>query len=283
MSEVQPIGTQPVRAAIARAAQATGVDFDYLLAQARIESSLDPSARASTSSAAGLYQFTGGTWLQTLDRHGAAHGLDWADAAIEGGRVRDPALREAVMALRFDPAAAALMAGELANDNRAALTGALGREPDAAELYLAHFLGSDGAARLLSADPQQSAVSLFPKPAAANRTIFFAPDGAPRSVGQVVEVIRGKVGRAMGTNSPDPSGAGGQWGLSASTSLGFADRPTPDPSPEEAGLGLRGPLASEFHSGTARPSMAETLRQSFGGGAPGFVRAAYDKLQGFGL
>ena len=49
------------------------------------ESSLDPSANAGTSSAAGLYQFTRGTWLQTLDRHGASHGLDWAGAAIEGG------------------------------------------------------------------------------------------------------------------------------------------------------------------------------------------------------
>ena len=48
------------RAAIARAAQATGVDFDYLLAQAKLESGLDPNARAATSSATGLYQFLGG-------------------------------------------------------------------------------------------------------------------------------------------------------------------------------------------------------------------------------
>ncbi|MBW8754478.1 MAG: lytic transglycosylase domain-containing protein, partial [Sphingomonadales bacterium] len=42
-----------MRAAIARAAQATGVDFNYLLAQAKLESSLDPGAKAPTSSAAG--------------------------------------------------------------------------------------------------------------------------------------------------------------------------------------------------------------------------------------
>ena len=39
-----------VHAAIARAAQATGTDFSYLLAQARIESGLNPAARAATSS-----------------------------------------------------------------------------------------------------------------------------------------------------------------------------------------------------------------------------------------
>ena len=65
-----------VHGAIARAAQATGVDFSYLLAQARIESSLNPTARAGTSSAAGLYQFTKGTWLAMLDpfdRHATAN------------------------------------------------------------------------------------------------------------------------------------------------------------------------------------------------------------------
>ena len=51
------------------------------------------------------------------------------------------------MALRFDPEASARMAAALAGDNHVALTNALGRKPDASELYLAHFLGSDGAAR----------------------------------------------------------------------------------------------------------------------------------------
>ena len=50
-----------VRSAIAGAAQATGTDFAYLMAQAKLESSLDPSARSRTSSASGLYQFTADT------------------------------------------------------------------------------------------------------------------------------------------------------------------------------------------------------------------------------
>lgn len=280
MSEARPIGLppsghEPVRAAIVRAARATGVDFDYLLAQARIESSLDPAARAPTSSAAGLYQFTRGTWLETLDRHGANHGLDWADAAIDRGRVGDPALRAQIMALRFDPNASALMAAELASDNRAVLAGALGREPDAAELYTAHFLGAAGATTFLSAlasDPGQSAAAMLPQAAAANRGIFYTPSGAARSVSGVMDVIRGKVGAAMAVN----------------------DGAETVRSPQAAPV-TEGPIARQFHAVSAsaapppRISMAATLQVAFGvadggSGAPSrSVQSAYAKLKAFGL
>jgi hypothetical protein len=288
-----------VRAAIARAAQATGVNFDYLLAQARLESSLDPSARAPTSSAAGLYQFTSGTWLQTLDKHGATHGLDWAGAAIEGGKVSDPQMRAQVMALRFDPNASAMMAAELANDNRTELTGVLGREPDSAELYLAHFLGSGGASQFLTAlqtNPGQSAAALMPKPAAANRTIFFEPGGAPRSVAGVMELIRGKVAGAMdGGTAPEWSGP--QWNGQGAWAIQDAAVPgVPGASATNTFTG--GPIARQFNAarqelaGAApgRASMADTLRTTFaavdsGGHSslPGAVRDAYSQLKRFGL
>jgi hypothetical protein len=270
---------QQVRNSIARAAAATGVDFKYLLAQAKLESSLDPGARAATSSAAGLYQFTGSTWLQTLDRHGAAHGLDWADAAIKGGRVRDPAMREPIMDLRYDPDASALMAAELANDNRAALTDTLGREPDPSELYLAHFLGADGASRFLTAlaaDPAQSAAALMPQAAAANRGIFFAGT-APRSAGAVMELMRVKVAGAMGTSFL-PTATGEvieRRDLSSSPGAAWEERPHPNPSPEVEGLNT-----------PQRLSMSATLQATFaaaGNTAPAHVRAAYGKLQAFGL
>ena len=109
MSEIRQVGSEvQVRAAIARAADATGVDFDYLLAQAKIESSLNPQARAGTSSAAGLYQFVGSTWMDTLAKHGAQHGF---------GGLNDPAMKASAMALRFDPDASALMAAELASED----------------------------------------------------------------------------------------------------------------------------------------------------------------------
>ena len=266
-----------MQTAIAGASRATGVDFSYLLGQARLESSLNPNARAGTSSAAGLYQFTGGTWLATLERHGAAHGFGWASGAISGGRVRDPAMRQQIMALRYDPGASALMAGELANDNSAHLTAVLGRAPDPAELYLAHFLGADGAGKFLTAlaaDPAQSAAALFPAAAAANRGIFFDAGGAPRSLGAVMALMRGKMSAAMGDSSPNPLGEGLGWGLSFNPSMANSSGPRP-PAPSPKGVGE-----------SARPSMAETLAATFGGSVqamPGHVRQAYGQLRAFGL
>ena len=63
-----------VEAAIQRASDATGVDFNFLLGAARRESGYNPNAKASTSSAAGLFQFVDQTWLSTLKQHGAKYG-----------------------------------------------------------------------------------------------------------------------------------------------------------------------------------------------------------------
>jgi hypothetical protein len=293
----QAAGTD-VRAAIARAAQATGMDFNYLLAQAKLESSLNPSAKAPTSSAAGLYQFTNGTWLQTLEKHGADHGMGWADGMIDGGRVADPSLRSQIMAMRYDANTSALMAAELANDNKTDLTAVLGREPDAAELYLAHFLGSGGARDFLSAlssDPGQSAAAVLPKAAAANRTIFFDASGSPRSVAGVMELLRGKVSAAMESGGLPPMSYDMGSGLGQLASF------QPQAQPEVTG----GPIARQFAAarqemaggpagnGTGsggHTSMADTLRTAFAvtGGdgqsnVPAHVRAAYGQLQKFGM
>lgn len=276
-----------VRASIARAAQATGVDFNYLLAQAKLESSLNPLAKAPTSSAAGLYQFTQGTWLQTLEKHGGNHGMGWADAMIDGGRVNNPALRGQIMAMRYDADASALMAAELANDNKAELSAVLGREPDAAELYLGHFLGSAGAREFLSAlntNPGQSAASVLPRAAAANRKIFYDGSGAPRSVAGVMELLRGKVSAAMENGGLPP------------IDYGFGTFALAGVQQSEA---TGGPVARQFAAArqemsgalpAGRASMAETLRTAFSSGGndgqasvPAHVRAAYGQLQKFGL
>lgn len=264
-----PSDRAQVQAAIGRAAQATGTDFDYLLAQARLESGLDPAARARTSSAAGLYQFVDATWRETLARHGEEHGLGWAAQALD-----DPDRRADIMALRFDPAAAATMAGELAADNRAALTAATGREPGPAELYLAHFLGAEGATRFLraeQADPDASAAAQLPRAAAANRSIFYHANGAARSLGEVHALISAKMDAALAQGGTMPE-------------------PTPGAVPSNAPP--TGPIAREFASRAAslpqvqRGSMAETLRASFAAdasSAPSHVRAAYGQLRSLGL
>jgi len=181
-----------VEAALRRAASATGVDFGFLVRTAQRESGLDPSAKARTSSAAGLFQFIEQTWLSTLKRHGAAHGYGRYAGVIEEGRdgklrIANPEWRRTVMDLRYDPQAASTMAGALATDHAAYLRGRLGREPTGGELYAAHFLGPHGSARLIEtvqSSPQASAASVFPDAAAANRGIFFR-NGRPLTAGEV--------------------------------------------------------------------------------------------------
>lgn len=270
MPAISSIQTSEVSAAIGRAAARTGVDFNYLVAQARIESGLDPNARARTSSASGLYQFVDSTWLRTLDRHGAKHGLGWAGDAIANGRVTDPAMRAQIMQLRDDPDASALMAAELALDNRDGLRATLGREPDSSELYLAHFLGLAGAQGFLKGlaeNPSQVASLLNPSAARANRAIFF--DGRRgRTVGEVMDLIRSKVAAAQGS-APPMSGA--PW-------AGFA----------QARSGYSG-QAPGGDAGPAQVSMADTLRSTFGdtsrlpGRAGERVAEAYGKLRTFSL
>lgn len=170
-----------VTAALKGAAQATGAGFDYLLRTAKRESSLDPSAKASTSSARGLFQFIDQTWLEVLKEEGPKLGL--ADAAADvtrtsSGRytVQDPARRAEILALRDDPRASALLAGAFTGRNAATMSSALGRSPTEGELYAAHFMGAQGATQLVTlaaSSPSASAADAFPAHAAANRAIFY--------------------------------------------------------------------------------------------------------------
>lgn len=178
---------------IRQAAQETGTDFNFLLRTAARESNFDAGAQASTSSAAGMYQFIEQTWLGVMQRHGAEHGHGDAAQAITQGQngrldVADPVERERILDLRFDPETAARMAGELASENARVIQSRIGRPASGGELYAAHFLGAQGAAGLIAAaerSPAMRADELFPQAAQANRPIFY--DGArPRSASEVL-------------------------------------------------------------------------------------------------
>ncbi|WP_019833833.1 transglycosylase SLT domain-containing protein [Sphingomonas sp. PR090111-T3T-6A] len=184
-----------VQNAIASASASTGVDFHYLYHQARIESGFNPNAHATTSSASGLYQFTTQTWLGVIKNHGSEHGLSWAANAITKGSdghyyVSDDTTRQEILALRQNPETSAAMAGEYASDNKDVLEAKLGREANSTDLYMAHFLGPAGATRFLKAkdaNPDQSAASVMPAAARANRWVFYDKSGNPRSLQDVYQ------------------------------------------------------------------------------------------------
>src|SRR5690349_23367425 len=125
----------------------TGVDFDFLVAQATAESGLRGAvhARQRHSSAAGLFQFNEQTWLEMVRQHGGKYGLGDVAARVTtlaDGRLgtTDRALDNKILDLRKDVRLSAMFAGELAKHNAAALEKALHRKADAADLHTAHPL-----------------------------------------------------------------------------------------------------------------------------------------------
>lgn len=199
-----------VQAAIQRASRATGVDFAFLMKTAGRESGLNPRAHSQSSSAAGLFQFVEQTWLSTLKLHGSKYGYARYAQLINKGddgryHVKGEEARKAVMDLRLDPHASALMAGELAADHAAYLRGRVGRQPTAGELYAAHFLGPQGSARLIEAvesTPGATAAHMFPEAARANHAIFYV-DGHPASVAQVYANLARAAGEGAGVQTPE--------------------------------------------------------------------------------
>lgn len=234
---VEPTGTAAaVTGAIRQAARMTGADFKYLLATAQVESNLNPNAQASTSSARGLFQFTEQTWLTTVKEQGA--GLGYGPYANAISRqpsgdyaVTDSRIADAVMNLRSDPTANALMAGAFTRFNAGKLAARLGRSPTEGELYVAHFLGSTGASRLIGlADvrPATPAAAVFPGAARANPTIFYDGRGNARSAGDVYRMLVGRYDVARGAPANPPAMVADTGAPSAAAHAAF--------SPDTAGL-----------------------------------------------
>jgi hypothetical protein len=200
-----------VAGAIRQASQATGTSFNYLLATAQVESGLNPKAGASTSSARGLFQFIEQTWLATMKQAGPTLGYSrYADAITKTAsghyQVRDPAMRSEILKLRNDPTANAVMAGAFTKANASILTNKLGRPPSEGELYMAHFLGAGGAARLITLaayDPSAKAADFFGSAAHANSSIFYdRSTGAARSLAQVRNIVTARYDVARSNQGP---------------------------------------------------------------------------------
>ena len=198
--DVLPISApQSLAYVLTAAGDRNGVDFDYLLQTAMRESSLNPQAKAQTSSAVGLFQFLESTWLQVMKEEGPRLGYgEYAQNIERDGDgdyvIRDPTIKAEILKLREDPQIASDLAAAFTKSNGDYLRTRFGRMPSAGELYIAHFLGAQGAERMFTAglaDPDQIAADIFPKQASANRTIFYA-NGEPRTIREVYRALVSK-------------------------------------------------------------------------------------------
>jgi Transglycosylase SLT domain len=291
-------GVDPSRARIAgaikQAAGSSGTSFEYLLATAKMESDFNPTAGATTSSAHGLFQFIDQTWLGTVKEAGAQFGYgNYADAITRSSdgyySVGDPTARQAIMRLRDDPAAASAMAAVLSQSNSFKLTGIIGRRPTDGELYMAHFMGVGGAAKLITNaedNPQASGARLFPNAAAANRSIFFDRNGRARSVSEVYSVLTQRFAAAVaspatrsavasvGDIKPSATAADAAPGIDAATYLsGFPDVRAAAPVPVAAAPSPTNsaPTEAMFRSllqvGDRSQPISQTVRELWGNNA----------------
>jgi hypothetical protein len=181
------------------AAAKTGVDYEFLVAQASVESGFRSKAHPHRGSAAGVFQFTGATWLQMMRDHGAKYGYAALAKAVtpspNGGLiVTDKATHDRILALRHDDRLSALFAAEYAKANGARLEKVTGHQATAAELHLAHLLGPNGAIRFLKAhedDEKQAAAKVVPAAARQNPALFYARGGrTAKSVAAVYQKIQ---------------------------------------------------------------------------------------------
>ena len=240
--------------ALQSASSATGTGFDTLLVSAKMESGFQPNAKASGSTATGLFQFTEQTWLDTVRQYGAAQGLGTEAASIvpQGGRlvVSDPMMRQHILALRSDPQVSSLLAGDYLHGLSDRLATGLGRAPDASEIYLGHFLGSNGALKMLQAPSAEAAASILPAAASANPSLFYASNGQAYSAAQFVANIRDRVAAAYSAvGAPMPAG-----------SLNFASSATAGASSGSAGSSVTAAgLSRHIASITERTMMTSLM------------------------
>lgn len=207
IQKYQNLASQDVIKAVQSAARKTGADFAFLMQKASAESNFNPSAKAKTSSATGLYQFIESTWLNMVKKHGDKFGLgDYADKIeMKNGKAvcLSDCDRKDILALRNDPEIAALMAGAFTAENKAHLQRNTTGNVGATELYFAHFMGAGGAAKFLNSravNGEAVAADIFPAAAKANKNVFYDKDtGKARTLNEVYAFFDRKFGGSGAT------------------------------------------------------------------------------------
>jgi len=163
----------------------------YLQKIAQVESGGMAGAKAKTSSASGLFQFTEGTWKETTKAMGKNYSLDD----------------------RFDPQKSAEVARYFTTQQKARLEKGTGKSANDTDLYMAHFLGAGGATKFLNSmanDPNALAsAGADMSQIEANKSIFYenGGNGKMRTLKQVYDLMAGKLDRSAQTISAGKGGA----------------------------------------------------------------------------
>jgi len=153
------------------------------------ESGGDDTAKNTSSSARGRYQFLTDTWNAFAGKAGAPPVTAENNGTASDPR-NNPDLQEKVLDQYIAASTAKLTAEKLPVTD--------------ANLYMLHFMGQTGGTNFLRAmqsDAGASAATLFPKEAAANRSIFFARN-EPRTVSEVYGMLTRKFNGSGTTAAP---------------------------------------------------------------------------------
>ena len=208
--------------AIYKAGQTSGVDPYKLMTFAAVESDFNPNAKAGSSSATGLFQFTKDTWNDVSKK-----------AGVTG-------------ASPTDPYASSLAASKYIQENESSISKVVSN-PGVFENYLAHFLGASGASTFLKAPDTSIAATVLPNAAKSNRNIFYSGDRA-LTVAEVKANIRNKLStkaKTYGipvkidgpTSVPAPQGA---QAAKQSTPTPQAAQSTPQPAAPSTNIVTQG-------------------------------------------
>jgi len=235
-----------------------GLPQGYLATTALIESGGDPNA-VSPTGAKGIFGFTGGTAKQ--------YGLT------------DPT----------NPMQSADAAGRLGADNMKALKQALGRDPTAGELYLAHQQGAAGAAALIKnpnvpagqvlasigADPNNIAVNggdpNAPAGAFVGRWASRFDNGGNAQPQQPYAIARSSTGQPVPTDAQGRAlDANGQ----PTSAMAFAGG-QPQPAGQNA---INGATSGQPQPYTANGTASQIFSPSAGASNPGNATALRSKL-----
>ncbi|QXN70486.1 putative endolysin [Bacillus phage vB_BspM_AgentSmith] len=245
MTDINESSSMDPVAAIHQAASMSEMDPELLMTVAKIESGLDPNAKAKTSSATGLFQFIASTWNEITSKKGEKYGLK------TGANIRNP-LHNALMGAEYLKG----ITGGLKQYNGNGL-----REDIKA--YLGHFLGPGGARSILKAymaNPNASmANAVSAKVFNANRSMFTG-----KTIAQFIASIGEKLDRAKST--PATQYKGGQGSTFVANQEDFT--PKDNPGIAESGVGSESPQGQSQSTSAPMPPINQTSAAMSPYGAP---------------